>query len=66
MISGPFELQPQIRMWPDPLNVPIPAPRLMTVATNREAIVAVPNATRLTPATRTIQYDTKPNWLFSL
>ena len=66
MISGPFELQPQIRMWPDPLNVPIPAPRLMTVATNREAMVAVPNATRLTPATRTIQYDTNPNWLLSL
>ena len=38
----------------------------MTVATNRDAIVAVANATRLTPATRTVQYDRKPNWLFSL
>ncbi len=66
MISKPFGLQPQIKMWPEPLNVPIPAPCLMTVATNRDAMVAVANATRLTPATRTVQYDRKPNWLFSL
>ena len=45
---GALRLHPQIRMWPDPLNVPIPAPRLMTVATNRDAMVAVANATRLT------------------
>ena len=49
MISEPFGLQPQIRRWSEPLNVPIPAPRLMTVATNRDAMVAVVNATRLTP-----------------
>jgi hypothetical protein len=36
------------------------------VATNREAIVAVAKATRLTPATRTIQYETKPYWVRSL
>jgi hypothetical protein len=38
----------------------------MTVATKREAMVAVANATRLTPATRTVQYDTNPNWVRSL
>ena len=66
MISKPFGLHPQISRWFEPLNLAIPAPRLMTVATKREAIVAVANATRLTPATRTIQYDRKPNWVFSL
>ena len=44
-----------------PLYVPMPAPCLMTVATKRDAMVAVPTATRLTPATRTNQYDTNPN-----
>ena len=66
MISKPLRFHPQTSTWPEPLYVPIPAPCLMTVATNRDAIVAVMNATRLTPATRTVQYERKPKGLLSL
>src|SRR5215213_6303584 len=42
-ISDPLRFHPQTSTCPDPLYVPIPAPCLMTVATNRDAIVAVAN-----------------------
>ena len=65
-ISDPLRFHPQTSTCPVPLYVPMPAPCLMTVATKRDAMVAVPTATRLTPATRTSQYERNPNWLRSL